>query len=108
MYSKISDALSFRTFHLTLVSALSRVHVLLLPGPAVLEPDLSHPLAQPRDLLVHDSQNRISLLTTSFGVFFVCFTKITRNLDKLVNRSRVERNFLRMISYSAGRSKKEF
>ncbi len=39
-----------RTFALTLVPTLARVHVLLLSGAAVLEPDLRHPLAQPRDL----------------------------------------------------------
>ena len=35
---------------LTLTPGLSVVDVLLLPGPAVLEPDLRHPLGEPRDL----------------------------------------------------------
>ena len=38
------------TLALALVSRLVGVHVLLLPRPAVLEPDLRHALAQPRDL----------------------------------------------------------
>ena len=33
-----------------MVSRLVGVHVLLLPGPAILEPDLRHALAQSRDL----------------------------------------------------------
>ena len=38
------------TLALALVSRLVGVHVLLLPRPAVLEPDLRHALAQSRDL----------------------------------------------------------
>ncbi len=42
---------SFSFSTLTLSSpGLARVQVLLLPGPAVLEPDLRHPLAEPGDL----------------------------------------------------------
>ena len=38
------------TLTLALVSRLVGVHVLFLPRPAVLEPDLRHALAQSRDL----------------------------------------------------------
>ena len=37
-------------FSLTLGSRLAAVHVLLLPGPAILKPDLGDPLAEPGDL----------------------------------------------------------